>query len=437
MVGGAGLLALVAARSGMARVGTSAVVGGVSGLVGPLLMVTSLDWCTFAPEQSFIDRSFGLFLVFATAAATLRLAWFFLEQSPATTQDGITHGVFRQSRWLPWILLAPTLAVLVLFLYWPAVETARLSTKLVRLGAPRVAERCVANFTELIGPASSRLLLVAFAVTVAMWLGVAVLNRRQHHGLASLALSAAVGATAFTLWTLWAPGYQAVYVTTLVISAGIVALAMLLSLGIAYLAYQPMRGGNIYRTFLVWPYAVSPPIAGILFFVMFDPTAGIVDHVLDVGLGVSMPSYLAHRWMARLVVVMAQVWKLLGYNLLFFIAGLQTVPRDLLEAASIDGANGWQRFRNIVLPALSPITFFLVVTNLTDAFFDSYGTIDYLTRGAPAGSTSTAMYQIIQVAIQGKDIGRGAAQSLMLFGMVLAVTLWQFRSRGRRVEYAN
>jgi sn-glycerol 3-phosphate transport system permease protein len=131
------------------------------------------------------------------------------------------------------------------------------------------------------------------------------------------------------------------------------------------------------------------------------------------------------------------VWKTLGYNLLFYIAGLQTVPGDQLEAAELDGANGWQRFRYVVVPALSPITFFLIVTNLTYAFFDTFGTIDYLTAGGPAGQTSVLMYEIYRVAIPGRDLGRGAAQSMILFAGVIALTIWQFRSTGRRVSYGR
>jgi len=114
---------------------------------------------------------------------------------------------------------------------------------------------------------------------------------------------------------------------------------------------------------------------------------------------------------------------------------LQNVPKELLEAASIDGANAWQRFRNVVIPALSPITFFLIITNLTYAFFETYGTIDYLTRGAPAGATSVAIYELIEVGITQKRLGLGAAHSVILFAMVIAVTVWQFRTSGNRVNY--
>jgi sn-glycerol 3-phosphate transport system permease protein len=226
-------------------------------------------------------------------------------------------------------------------------------------------------------------------------------------------------------------------VVTLIISAGTVVIGLAVSLGIAYLAYQPIRGGGIYRTLLVWPYAISPPIAGLIFFVIFDPNAGIVEHWLNTLFGINLPNYRQDATLAQAVVILASVWKTLGYNLLFYIAGLQTVPTDQVEAAQIDGANGWQRFRWVVVPALSPITFFLIVTNLTYAFFETFGTIDYLTAGGPAGETSVAMYEIYRVAIPGRDLGRGAAQSLILFAGVIALTVWQFRSTGRRVSYGR
>ncbi len=135
-------------------------------------------------------------------------------------------------------------------------------------------------------------------------------------------------------------------------------------------------------------------------------------------------------------VIIASVWKLIGYNILFYLAGLQNVPKDLLEAAAIDGANAWQRFVSIVIPLLSPITFFLVITSMTYAFFESFGTIDYLTGGGPVGATTTMMYQIYEVGIVNNDLGKAAAQSIILFVMVIGLTVLQFRTTGERVNYA-
>ena len=141
--------------------------------------------------------------------------------------------------------------------------------------------------------------------------------------------------------------------------------------------------------------------------------------------------------MARITIILASVWKLLGYNLLFFLAGLQTVPREQIEAAAIDGANAFQRFTKIVVPALGPIAFFLLITNLTFSFFDVYGTIDFLTKGAPAGATSVSIYEIIRVGVDNGDLGRGAAQSVVLFLAVIALTAWQFKQSEGRINYGS
>jgi sn-glycerol 3-phosphate transport system permease protein len=138
---------------------------------------------------------------------------------------------------------------------------------------------------------------------------------------------------------------------------------------------------------------------------------------------------------ARWTVIIASVWKTMGFNILFYIAGLQNVPSDLQEAAAIDGANAVQRFWTVVIPLLSPITFFLIVTNMTYAFFDIFGTIDILTGGGPSQSTSTMIYNIFVTGIQNRNLGAAAAQSIVLFVMVIALTVMQFRVVGRRVNY--
>ena len=418
--------------------------GAAAGLLGPLLFMLPLGFCTFGPEATPADTLLGYGLIAAGAALVLRLAWTWLDpeaaRSRAEAADTTTHGVFKGHPFLPWLLLAPTLVILALFLYWPAGRTLTLSTQLVRLGAPGQVDRCVTNFTELIDPDRPGLAFFALLVTLLLFAGAGWLRRAGDPGLerrAATLSTAGVAALLFLLYLLWTASYQRVYVVTLIISAGTVLIGLALSIAIAYLAYQPIRGAGIYRTFLIWPYAISPPIAGLIFFVMFDPSNGIIEHWLQSLFGLDLPNYRQNAALAQAVVILASVWKTLGYNLLFYIAGLQTVPNDQLEAAELDGANSWQRFRYVVIPALSPITFFLIVTNLTYAFFDTFGTIDYLTAGGPAGQTSVAMYEIYRIAIPGRDLGRGAAQSLILFIGVVALTMWQFRSTGRRVSYGS
>ncbi|TVR19449.1 MAG: sugar ABC transporter permease [Nitriliruptor sp.] len=433
-----GRLGVTAGRPPLFAYGT----GAAAGLLGPLLFMAPLGFCTFGPEATTADTALGYGLMLVGAALLLRLGWMWIDPEAARTRaeaaDTTTHGVFKGHPFLPWLLLAPTLVILALFLYWPAGRTLTLSTQLVRLGAPGQVDRCVTNFTELVDPDRPGIAFAMLMVTAALFASAGWLRRTgevRFERRAGLLSTVGVGALLFLLYLLWTASYQRVYVVTLIISAGTVIIGLALSIGIAYLAYQPIRGAGVYRTFLIWPYAISPPIAGLIFFVMFDPSNGIIEHWLASLFGLDLPNYRQNAALAQAVVILASVWKTLGYNLLFYIAGLQTVPNDQLEAAELDGANSWQRFRYVVIPALSPITFFLIVTNLTYAFFDTFGTIDYLTAGGPAGQTSVAMYEIYRIAIPGRDLGRGAAQSLILFIGVVALTMWQFRSTGRRVSY--
>ncbi len=403
-----------------------------------------LDFCTFEPEATTTDLWFGVALMVGAAAIAYRTAMTIVDPSTSAGRshrsDDVSHGVFRGHPFLPWVLLAPTLTILVVFLYWPAIKTLSLSTQLVRLGAPRGVDRCVSNFTELIGPSRPGWTLAALIVSLSLFFGASLLGRhgsRTTERWSSVMSAAGVGGILLMLAMLWNASYQQVFIVTMIISIGTVACGLVISLAIAYLAYQPVRGASAYRTLLVWPYAISPPIAGLLFFVMFDANSGLIEHWLDQLFGLALPNYRDSPRAAQLVVVLASIWKTLGYNLLFYIAGLQTVPNDQLEAATLDGANSLQRFRYVVIPALSPITFFLIVTNVTYAFFETFGTIDYLTAGGPARATTVAMYEIYEVAIPGRDLGRGAAQSLILFAGVIALTAWQFRTTGRRVNYGS
>jgi len=363
-----------------------AVAGLIAGGLGPLIFLLPLDFCTFAPDRKPIDAAFGIGLAGVGAALALGLTRSGVQLlttrrgrllSPGEQQP---QGIFRGWR-TPLLLLAPTLIILALFLYYPAIDTFRLSTLLARLGAPRTVFVCVDNFTRL-----------------------------------------------------FHQSYYQILLNTAVISTGIVVIGLILALAIAYLAFQPVRGIGIYRTLLIWPYAVSPPVAGIIFFVMFDPIAGVINHLIAL-LGGTGLDWLRDPWLARVAVIVASVWKMLGYNILFYLAGLQNIPKDLTEAAAIDGANAWQRFRKVIIPGLSPITFFLIITNITYAFFDIFGTIDFLTKGGPAGATKVMIYEIYELGILENDLGKAAAQSIVLFLLVIGLTILQFRTTGRRVTY--
>ena len=207
------------------------------------------------------------------------------------------------------------------------------------------------------------------------------------------------------------------------------------------LANQKVRGAGIYRTWLIWPYAVSPVVAGVIFQMMFHPQVGPINWLLDTFFGIR-PQWFRDVHLAPWVVIVAAVWNSLGFNVLFYVAGLQNIPSDLLEAAAIDGANRVQRFLRITFPLLSPFTFFLLVTNVTYSFFGIFGAVDTLTQGGPwrqgSGATNVLIYNLYLDAFERQyKIGSAAAQSLILFLLVAGLTLLQFRYVERRVTYGG
>lgn len=424
-----------------------ALIVAPAGLLGPLLTMVPLESCTFEPQRTTADIAVGVvaFLGGATVAIAA-VAWVGRALSMPgglANLDSSDHtGAYRNRPAMPWILLLPSLAILAVFLYYPLVETLRLSTHLVRRGAPKEPFVCVDNYTALLGPSLEWWLIAPAAALVLSAAATWVSQRADVDGLSDWparwrrlrGLSIILTVLAATS-SVFGPGYRPVFTTTLILTSGVVLIGLAIGLAIAMLVSQPVRGRSIYRTLLIWPYAISPPIAGILFFVMFDPLTGIVGHLYETLTPWDMPNYRTDPTLARIVVILASVWKTLGFTILFYIAGLQNVSTQMLEAASLDGANAWQRFRHFILPSLTPITFFLIVTNVTYAFFQVFGTIAYLTRGGPSGATTDAMTAIVEAA-RG-NIGDGAAGSMVLFAMVLAVTAWQFRATGRRVHYGS
>ncbi len=365
-----------------------ALLGAGAGIAGTLVMMVPLNFCTFEQERTTLDIFLGVILIGVGVGLSMAVLHSLARRvisgysllASGETQAGAFKGPRAGITAL--ILLLPTLVILAVFLYYPMFDTFSLSTQLARLGAPRSRFICLDNFTRLIMDAG--------------------------------------------------------YIQTVVISFGmaiaIVVLALSLSLLIATMAYQPIRGASIYRTLLVWPYALSPVIAGIIFQLLFNPTAGVINHILNTLFGIRVP-WLLDPTIAPWTVILASTWNIMGFCILFYIAGLQNVPKDLQEAASIDGANVIQRFFRITFPLLSPITFFLVVTTTTYAFFDTFGLIDFLTGGGPVNSTSTMMYEVYVVGVQARDLGKAASQSLVLFLVVIGVTIFQFRASRGRVSY--
>jgi sn-glycerol 3-phosphate transport system permease protein len=220
---------------------------------------------------------------------------------------------------------------------------------------------------------------------------------------------------------------------TLVFSATVTLIALSAGLLFAATTDWVIRGSNTYRALLMWPYAVAPAAAGALWYFMFNPSLGIVAYFLD-ALGYDWNHYIRGRD-ALVLVIIASAWKQVGYNFLFFLAGLQAVPKSLKEAAAIDGATPMRRFWSVVFPLLSPTTFFLIVINSVYSFFDTFGVIHATTKGGPVQATSILVYKVFNTGFIGQDLGSSAAQSVVLMTIVIALTFVQFRYLGSRVHY--
>jgi sn-glycerol 3-phosphate transport system permease protein len=285
------------------------------------------------------------------------------------------------SRWLPWLLIAPQMIVVLVFFYWPA--------------------------------------------------GQAVLQ--------SFLLQDAFGLSTTFVWfenykELFAdPDYFATIIRTFVFAFAIALSSLSLSLLLAVMADKPLRGSAIYRTLLIWPYAVAPPVAGVLWVFMLNPSLGVLAHGLR-AMGVDWNPLLDGNQAAALI-ILASAWKQISYNFLFFLAGLQSIPRSVHEAAAIDGARPMRRFWTVTFPLLTPTIFFLIVVNIVYAFFDTFGVIDTMTRGGPAKATETLVYKVYVDGLLGGNLGGSAAQSVILMGLVIVLTAIQFRFVERKVTY--
>ena len=363
-------------------------VGGASGFIGTQVAMWPLAFCTFELERSWLDVFLGSLLVLTSTSFFLWIGHWLL-RSLHTGQSLLPKaetyaGVFRSpyAPVLTAICLLPTLVILSIFHYYPLFQTFRLGTRLVRLGAPKTKFVCLDNYTSLFRD----------------------------------------------------PNYWYSLGLTFVIAIGVVIVAMSFGLLIAQMVNLPIRGANIYRALLIWPVAISPVVAGVLFQLLLNPVTGVVNHLLEGSLGIRVP-WLGHAGFATLSIILTAAWNQMGFNILFFIAGLKNISSELLEAASIDGANAFQGFFKITFPLLSPFTFFLVVTNTIYAFFQTFGVIDILTRGGPVNATVSAMYRVYVVGVLGKDLGKAGAQSLILLLIVVAITILQFRSSRERVSY--
>lgn len=227
--------------------------------------------------------------------------------------------------------------------------------------------------------------------------------------------------------------YRASFVTTAIFSILVTVVSMGVALYLAVLADRLIKGSGTYRTLLIWPYAVAPAVAGVLWLFMFNTRVGVVTWYLGL-LGYDW-NHVLNEGEAMGLVVVASAWGRISYNFLFFLAGLQAIPRSVIEAAAIDGAHFWTRFRTIVFPLLSPTTFFLLVVNIIYAFFETFGVIHTITSGGPQQATTILVYKVYSDGFVGQDLGSSAAQSVILLFIVSILTVVQFKYIERRVHY--
>lgn len=289
--------------------------------------------------------------------------------------------VLFRSQWLPWALILPQLLIIAIFFFWPAGQAIVQSFQM---------EDAFGLATEWVGLENYRNLFDD-------------------------------------------PTYLNAFQRTAVFSVLVAGIGIAVSLALAIFADRIIRFAMVYKTLLIVPYAVAPVIAGVLWVFMFSPSIGVVTHYMG-KLGYEW-NHLMNENQAMALIVITSVWKQISYNFLFFLAGLQSIPKALIEAASIDGAGPWRRFWNIQLPLLSPTTFFLLVINIVYAFFDTFGIIDAATQGGPGQSTSILVYKVYQDGFKALDLGGSAAQSVILMCIVVVLTVIQFRYVEKKVQY--
>jgi sn-glycerol 3-phosphate transport system permease protein len=286
-----------------------------------------------------------------------------------------------KSWWLPWVLIAPQMVIILVFFFWPAAQALYQSV---------FQENSFGTTSEFVG----------------------LQNFQQ-------------------LWN--DDTYLASFKTTAVFSVLVAGLGLSVSLMLAVMADRVVKGAGIYKTFLILPYAVAPAVAGVVWLFMFAPSIGIVSYALrSVGFDWN---HLLNGNHAMVLVVLAAVWKQISYNFLFFLAGLQSIPKSLIEAAAIDGAGPWRRFWTVQFPLLTPTAFFLLVINIIYAFIETFAIIDAATQGGPGKDTAILVYKVYFDGFKALDLGGSAAQSVVLMAILIVLTVVQFRYVEKRVNY--
>jgi sn-glycerol 3-phosphate transport system permease protein len=286
-----------------------------------------------------------------------------------------------RSTWLPWLLIAPQMVIVLVFFFWPAGQALYQSVLQQDAFGMSVEYVGAENFERLFADET----------------------------------------------------YVESFKTTALFSVLVAVCGLSIALLLAVMADRVIRGASFYKTLLIWPYAVAPAVAGVLWLFLFAPSIGVVSHALQ-SAGYAW-NHLLDPGDAMTLIVIAAVWKQISYNFLFFLAGLQAIPRSLVEAAAIDGARPWRRFWTIVFPLLSPTTFFLLVINVVYAFFDTFAIVDAATQGGPGKETAILVYKLYYDGFKALDMGGSAAQSVVLMLIVIALTVVQFRYIERRVNY--
>jgi sn-glycerol 3-phosphate transport system permease protein len=289
--------------------------------------------------------------------------------------------VLFRSAWLPWLLLAPQMAVILVFFFWPAAQAIVQSLQQQDAFGTSVEFVGLDNFRQLFQD----------------------------------------------------PSYVESFKTTALFSVLVAGIGISLALGLAVFADRIVRGAVFYKTLLILPYAVAPAVAAVLWVFMFSPSLGVVAYALG-KLGINW-NHLLDSGHAMTLIVMASIWKQISYNFLFFLAGLQSIPKSLIEAAAMDGARPWRRFWTIQFPLLSPTTFFLLVINVVYAFFDTFAIVDAATQGGPGKDTAILVYKVYYDGFKAMDLGGSAAQSVVLMVIVVALTVIQFRYVEKKVQY--
>jgi sn-glycerol 3-phosphate transport system permease protein len=293
----------------------------------------------------------------------------------------VKRTVFR-NRWLPYLLVLPQMAVTVVFFVWPAGKS--------------------------------------------LWLSVFRSSPFGGHDVF-------VGLDNFTALLTSADYYSSV-VESFVFAGGSTVLAVGGGLLVAVLANQKIRGLALYRTALLWPYGIAPAVAGIIFLFIFHPSYGVLTYFLSFVTTYEF-NWLLQGWIAMALIVVAFAWTLLGYNIAFFLAGLQAIPSSVMEAASVDGAGPIRTYTAIVFPLVSPVTFYLVVVNMVFAFFNSFAVVHAVTQGGPGGATEIMVFKLWKDGFVGLNLGSSAAQSVILMAVVVLLTMLQFRYAERKVTY--